>query len=53
MSDTIYKKEEQLEVDRFVELIKRMDDSTQNNMLIFMQGVQFAKQTEKGAVVCN
>lgn len=53
MADTIYKKEEKPEIDRFVELIKHMDDGTQNNMLIFMQGVQFAENAYKGAVLCS
>lgn len=53
MADTIYKQEERPEVDRFVELIKAMNESEQSKMFIFMQGVQFAKQTEKGAILCN
>lgn len=53
MAETIYKKEEKPEVDRFVELIKKMNDSEQSNMLIFMQGVQFAKNANEGAVLCN
>jgi hypothetical protein len=53
MADTIFKKEEKPEVDRFVELIKNMNDSEKNKMLIFMQGVQFAKDACKGAVACN
>lgn len=53
MADTIYKKEEKLEIDRFVELIRHMDDGTQSNMLIFMQGVQFAENANKGTVSCR
>lgn len=49
MAETIYKKEEKPEVDRFVGLIKKMNDSEKSNMLIFMQGVQFAKNANKGA----
>lgn len=53
MADTIYKREEKTEIDRFVELIKHMDDGTQNNMLIFLQGVQFGEHAHKGAVTCT
>lgn len=53
MADTIYKKEEKPEIDRFVELIRCMNDGTQNNMLIFMQGVKFAENAHKGAVSCS
>ncbi len=53
MADTIFKKEEKPEIDRFVDLIKHMDDGTQNKILIFMQGVQFAESAHKGAVLCT
>ena len=52
MENIFYKKEEKPEIDRFVELIKHMDDNTQNKMLIFMQGVQFGEHTYKGAIAC-
>jgi len=52
MADTIYKDEEKPEIDCFVELIKQMDEETQNNMLIFLQGVQFVEHVHKEAAAC-
>lgn len=53
MEGVLYKKEEKPEIDRFVELIKNMDEGTQKRILIFMQGVHFAENTHKEAALCS
>lgn len=53
MADTIYKKREIKEVDRFAELLKSTSDREHDGMLIFIQGMKFQKELDKGAVLCN
>ena len=48
----LFKREEKPEIDRFVDLIKQMDEGTQNNMLIFLQGVQFVEHVYKETAAC-
>ena len=41
--DILIKTENKTEVDNVTRLIKTMNDSEQNKMLIFLQGVKFAE----------
>lgn len=46
MTDVLIKTEDKPEVEKVTRLIKTMNKSEQNNMLIFLQGVKFAKSVE-------
>ncbi len=41
--ETLLNTEDKLEVERITALIKDMDSSEQNKLLIFMQGIKFAE----------
>lgn len=43
--DIILKTEEKPEVDKITEMLRSLDDGEKGKMLIFMQGVKFAKET--------
>ena len=47
MQDIILGKEDKYEVDKIADLINTLDDSEKNKMIIFMQGVQFAKKIKQ------
>ena len=50
-TETILHKEEKGNVDQVVAMLKFMDDGEKDKMLIFMQGVNFAKHLAKKSEV--
>ena len=52
--EVILQKEEKGKVDQVAQMLQSMNDGEKNKMLIFMQGVKFAKSlTEQPEVVAN